>query len=148
LCLCRGGVRGNSNDRVASLAGIYTQHDHHGSQLLSLVRGVVRTGRWARLSAGLEVNLLSSHAGRSGAPNEWQNTQQATPLAGTAMENQPIRHHQHATEPLWAGVGSGQDDYHRKTEDQQVSDNHGDGLDSGTHSLSGGCSGERQERLP
>ena len=82
------------------------------------------------------------------APNEWQNTQQATPLAGTAMENQPIRHHQHDTEPLWAGVGSGQDDYHRKTEDQQVPDNHGDGLDSGTHSLSGGCPGERQERLP
>jgi hypothetical protein len=104
LCLCRGGVRGNSNDRVASLVGIYTQHDHHGSQLLSLVTGVVRTGRWARLSAGLEVNLLSSHAGRSGAPNEWQNTQQATPLAGTAMENQPIRHHQHDTEPLWAAT--------------------------------------------
>jgi len=97
--------RVNSNDCAASLVGICTQHDHHGSQLLSLVRGVVRTGRWARLSAGLEVNLLSSHAGRSGAPNGWQNTQQATPQVGTVMENQPARHHQHDTEPLWVGVG-------------------------------------------
>ena len=41
-----------------------------------------------------EVALLSSHAGRSGAPDRRQNTQQATPKVGTDVENQPATHHQ------------------------------------------------------
>ena len=38
--------------------------------------------------------------------------------------------------PLCAAVGSGQDDHHSKAENQQVSNNHGRHLRSGTHSLS------------
>jgi hypothetical protein len=61
------------------------------------MRGVVRTGRWARLSTGRETNLLSSHAGRSDASDGRQNTQQATPTVGTDMENQPARRTQNTT---------------------------------------------------
>ena len=86
------------------LVGIRAQGDHHGSRLLSVVRGVVRTGRWARLSAGREVTLLSSHAGRSAAPDGWQNTQQATLESGHRY-GEPTRRTSpdHDTEPIWVG---------------------------------------------
>ena len=65
------------------------------------VEGSIRTGRWARLSAGREVTLLSSHAGRSGAPDGRQNTQQATQHCGHRYA-EPTRQarSKHDTEPL------------------------------------------------
>jgi hypothetical protein len=69
--------------------------------------------RWARLSAGREVTLLSSHAGRSGAPDRRQNTQTADTKRGHRYA-EPTRRAcpKHDTEPLCAT--------HKFTSDQSV----------------------------
>jgi hypothetical protein len=56
---------------------------------LLLVERSQRTVRWARLSAGRKVTPLSSHAGRSDAPDRRQNTQATDTNVGTVMQSQP-----------------------------------------------------------
>jgi hypothetical protein len=74
--------------RVTPLVRIRSQNDHHDPDS-SLLRGPSGPVGGHASMPGREVNLLSSHAGRSGAPDGRQNTQQATQTAGTVMQNQP-----------------------------------------------------------
>jgi len=90
--------------RVTPLVRIRSQNDHHDPDS-SLFEGSIRTGRWARLSAGREVNLLSSHAGRSGAPDGRQKHSTSHTNCGHRYA-EPTRRAspKHDTEPLCAAI--------------------------------------------